>query len=165
IDLQGCPPQPLSFQFGPPHTGSNAFHQHALLRLRHTPDYDGEESPHRRGAINPFSRGNELDSQSIEFVNHFQEVLRASCQSVKGGDENDIKAFSTRIRHKGIKPRTSCLAAGHAPILIFLYDREVSLRSKSPQVVELAFDMLVCGADTDVNGSFWMTRFHSVHRT
>ncbi len=65
-----------AFETCPPHAGTHPFDDQAPLQLGDDADDDDDRPAQWSGGIEGLSEGDELDLQSIELVQHFEEVTR-----------------------------------------------------------------------------------------
>ena len=92
-----------------------------------------------------------LDAERVELVHNVQEVLDASCYPVKSGYKHHREFLLSRLCDQRVQTGSSCPAPGAPAVAIFLHDLEASVCRKLAQIIELTFDMLVGGADANID--------------
>src|ERR1700740_2078550 len=103
-------------------------------------------------SVNAFSAGDERNTQTVQLVNHLQEMSRTPRYAVERRNEHDFESLLPCVCHQRVQTRTPRSPSRNPTILIDLDHLKGTPRSKLPQVVKLRFNVLVGGGDTNVNG-------------
>src|SRR5665213_495557 len=67
---------------GAPHTGADPLDDQVAFELRYCPDDDDDGAAQRAAGVDLLAEADELDVEPVQFIEHFQEVLHRSCDSV-----------------------------------------------------------------------------------
>jgi hypothetical protein len=99
----------------------------------------------------PDISADELDVQTVEFVQHFEEMLHGRGDPITGPDQDHIEmtaaglpASRHRIQAAGLRPTD--------PVFILMDDPVATLLGHLAQVIELGFRVLIERGQTHVQG-------------
>ena len=127
----------------------------ALLPLPGAPRTDThDDRPYRTACRHTLSAADELYPQTVQLIDYLQEIPSAPRNPVECRHQHHREFLSPSVSHECIKPRTACFLPTDATILIFMHHFEASLCRKLSEVLQLTFDMLIWGRNSDVDGGF-----------
>ena len=75
IEYQSFPPDMPAFELGPPHAGAHPLDDQTALQFRDGTDDDNNRPAQGPTGVDLFAEADELDIQTIQLVQHFEEVL------------------------------------------------------------------------------------------
>ena len=125
----------LAFHSRPSHSGFDALDDQRPFEFGNRADQRDEHPAHRAARVDGFSGGYELNFEVAQFINDFEEILRAPGNPIERSHQENGELSSSCIRQHGIQSRTACLAARDSPVAILSADFKASLRRKFSEVV------------------------------
>jgi len=105
VDLEGRATDGTAFQPGASHASPNTLDDQVSFQLGDGRDDDDHGAAQRSARVQVLAKGNELDVESVEFIEHFEEVTGGSGQAVACPDQHDCKAAAAGIGHELIQAR------------------------------------------------------------
>jgi len=141
----------LAIEPGAPHAGAHPLDDQAAFKFRDRTDDHDDGAAQRPAGVDLFAEADELDVQSVEFVEHFQEVPSRASDAITGPDQNNIEAAAAGVGHQLIESWPAGFRTGD-PVRVLLHDLEATLGSQLAKVEELGFRVLVDGRDSHIQG-------------
>jgi hypothetical protein len=132
----------LAFFAGSIDSELHALANECALQLRHGGEDVKHHAAHGSRGVHIFRQRNEVDAESVEFVQCKDEVFDRSSKSIKSGNEDRIKLPAPGVAHQAIELRPLLLRARPAAIGILADDRRIATLRPLSQSDELCFDIL-----------------------
>ena len=136
---------------GAAHAGAHPLDDQIAFQFGNRSDDDDDGPPQRTTGVDLLAEADELDVDSVQLIEHFEEVFHRAGDPIRSPDQQDIEAAAAGIAHHLIEPGPPYAGAAH-PICILLDDLIAALLSHLAQVIELCFWMLIESGDTQVQG-------------
>ena len=125
-----------ALQFGAAHPVPHPLDDQVALEFGDGSDDDDYRPAQRPAGVDLLAEADELDVQTVQLIEHFEEVLHRPGDSIRSPDQDDVELTPAGIAHHGIESRT--LGFGSAdPVGILLDDLIAALLGHLTQVIEL----------------------------
>jgi hypothetical protein len=112
IDYSPGPPDAFAHGPGMRHSSPDPFRNQVPFELSHCTHNMKEELPSRCSRIDTFGQADEMDSESVEFIQALNQVFQGTSKAIELPDENHIEHPFTSIPHQCVElgPMTLCPA-------------------------------------------------------
>jgi hypothetical protein len=142
---------------GPAHSGPDPLGDQATFQFGDRADDDHDGPAQRAAGVDLFAEADELDLQSVEFIEHFQEVTRRTSDTIARPDQDNIESAAAGIAHHFVQARPAGLRSRY-PVSVLVDDLEAALRSHLAQIEQLAFRVLIDALHPGVHGGAFHCR-------
>ena len=149
VQHQGSSADSLAVQTGTPHAGADSFDDERPFQLGDSADDHDDGAAQRSAGVDLFPEADELDSDSVELVEHIQEVLHRPGDSVASPDQDNIEPAAAGIGHHLIEPGPLGLRAAEL-VRVLGDDLVPPLSGHLSQVEKLCLRMLIDRRDAHV---------------
>jgi hypothetical protein len=149
IEYQGLSTDVRAFEAGAAHAGAHPLNDQAAFEFCDGGDDDDDGPAQRTGGVDIFPEADELDVETIEFIQDFKVVLDGASDPVASPDQNNIEVAAAGIGHHMIQSGAACLHAAD-PVRIFLNDVKTTLSGHLTQIMKLGLGVLIDGRDSHI---------------
>ena len=133
-----------ALQPGATHACPYPFDDEVAFQLGDRSDDDDDGPAERAAGIDALPEADELDAETIEFVQHFKEVPDGPGDPVRGPHQDNIEAAMACVGYHLIEPGPPGLRVPD-PVGELGYDLVITLGSHLPEVMQLRLRMLIEG--------------------
>ena len=93
-----------AFEPGAPHAGADPLDDQVAFKLGDGADDDDDGAAQRAARVDLLTEADELDVEPVQLVQHIEEVLHRSCDSIRSPDQNNIELAAAGIPHQVVEP-------------------------------------------------------------
>ena len=140
------------------HAGTDSLDNEVAFELSDGSDDDYEGAAQRAAGVDLLAEADELYIDTLQFIEHFKEVLHRPGDPVRCPDQDHIEASAAGIAHQFVQPGAFGLRPGD-PIGILLHDLVTALSSHLAEIMKLGLGMLIQARDPHIkDGTFHLRR-------
>ena len=138
-----------AFEAGAPHSGADPLDDQVAFKLGDCADDDDDGAAQRAAGIDLFTEADELDVEPVQLVQHIEEVLHRSCDSIRSPHQDNIELAAAGIPHQITESWPLGLGPGDS-VRVFLDDLIATLCSHLAQIVALGLRVLIDAGDPHI---------------
>jgi len=142
IDLDRTPADMPALQPGAAHPCPYPFDDEVAFQLGDRADDDDDGTSERAAGIDALPKTYELDAETIELVQHLEEVPHGSGYPVRGPHQDYLETAAAGIPQQIIETRPASLGPGD-PVSVLANDLKTPLLGHRTKIMELGLGMLV----------------------
>ena len=136
--------RPICRPSSPAHSGFHSFYNQAAFKFTNSSDNDNQGATERAARIDALPKGNKLNIQVIEFIEHLKKVTNGTGDPVECPHDHSIESPPPGIREQRVE--SGALRLGSADLVgVLAHDFVAACRGHLAQIEQLRLDALVEG--------------------
>jgi len=143
-EIKGAASDMLAFEAGAPHAGADPLDDQIPLKLCNRADDDHDGAAQRAAGVDVFPERDIFDVQSIQLIQHIEEVFHRPGDPVRGPNLDHIEPAAAGVSHHLIEAWALCLGAAD-PVGVLMDDLLAAPSGHLPEIEQLRFRMLIEG--------------------
>ena len=147
-----------AFEPRPAHAGTDSLDDEIAFQFRDGTDDDNQCPAQRPAGVDLLAEADELYIDTLQFIEHFKEVLHRPGDPVRCPDQDHIEASAAGIAHQFVQPGAFGLRPGD-PVCVFVDDLIAALGGHLAEIMKLCLRMLIDAGDPHIkDGTFHLRR-------